>query len=398
MRIAVVGCGVGGLTAALLLVRQGKTVTLFERFESARPIGSGLMLQPTGLAVLRSLGLEDEALGCGHKIERLVGTSAGKSVLDVHYRKLGDGNLFGLGIHRSALFHMLFKAAQSASIDIQTDHQINGSVIKGKARHLVLADGSLSEGFDLVVDASGARSGLTEEVGQTLAYGALWATLDWPEGDAFDRAALQQRYRAARKMAGIMPTGLLPGCETQKATFFWSLKETDFAAWQAAGLDVWKAEVAELWPELAPFLAQITDPDQLTFAHYAHKTIREPVHERMIHIGDAWHCASPQLGQGANMAMLDAYALSIALASHSHVDIALSEAIRLRTFHVQLYQLLTGILTPVYQSDNRIIPWVRDRLIGPISKIWPVGKIQAALVSGLFGFPLQGLRLKERVH
>jgi salicylate hydroxylase len=396
MQIAVVGCGVGGLTAALLLSRQGHTVALFERFDSARPIGSGLMLQPTGMAVLRALGLERDVIRYGARIERLHGTSAGTAVLDVHYKTLGNDNFFGLGIHRSALFHVLFGTAKLAAIDIRTDHSIRGSVVRGDARYLVLADGSISKGFDLVVDASGACSCLTAETGQNLAYGALWATLDWPDGEGFDRAALQQRYQAARKMAGIMPTGTLPGCEAPKATFFWSLKETEFEAWRAAGMAVWKAEATDLWPELAPFLAQITDPAQLTFAHYAHKTIRKPVQERMIHIGDAWHCASPQLGQGANMAMLDAFALSVALADGAHLDIALSEAVRLRTVHVHLYQLLTGILTPVYQSDSHIIPWVRDRLIGPISKIWPVGKIQAALVSGLFGLPLQGLGLKER--
>ena len=57
--IAIAGCGPAGLAAALLLHRQGHRVTLFERFEEPRPIGSGLMIQPSGLAVLDALGLED---------------------------------------------------------------------------------------------------------------------------------------------------------------------------------------------------------------------------------------------------------------------------------------------------------------------------------------------------
>lgn len=47
--IAIAGCGPCGLAAALLLHRAGHHVTLFERFDTPRPIGSGLMLQPTGL-------------------------------------------------------------------------------------------------------------------------------------------------------------------------------------------------------------------------------------------------------------------------------------------------------------------------------------------------------------
>lgn len=55
--IAIVGCGISGLAAALLLHRQGHRVTLYERLEALRPVGSGLMVQPTGLAVLAKLGL-----------------------------------------------------------------------------------------------------------------------------------------------------------------------------------------------------------------------------------------------------------------------------------------------------------------------------------------------------
>ena len=56
MDIAVVGAGPGGLSTALFLSRAGHRVTIFERFSTPHPVGSGLMLQPTGLAVLDALG------------------------------------------------------------------------------------------------------------------------------------------------------------------------------------------------------------------------------------------------------------------------------------------------------------------------------------------------------
>jgi 2-polyprenyl-6-methoxyphenol hydroxylase-like FAD-dependent oxidoreductase len=58
--IAVAGCGIAGLAAALLLHGRGHAVTLYERFGKPRPLGSGLMIQPTGLAVLEQLGLARE--------------------------------------------------------------------------------------------------------------------------------------------------------------------------------------------------------------------------------------------------------------------------------------------------------------------------------------------------
>ena len=41
-----------------MLVRDGHEVTMFERFEAPRPIGSGPMMQQTGQAALRTLGLD----------------------------------------------------------------------------------------------------------------------------------------------------------------------------------------------------------------------------------------------------------------------------------------------------------------------------------------------------
>jgi 2-polyprenyl-6-methoxyphenol hydroxylase-like FAD-dependent oxidoreductase len=195
-------------------------------------------------------------------------------------------------------------------------------------------------------------------------------------------------------MAGVLPLGT-GGGPSAKAAFFWSLKGRDLAAWHDAGLDVWKRDVLALWPECAPFLDQITAAEQLTFARYAHRSLANPAEERLIHIGDAWHSASPQLGQGANMALLDAWALATGLSRHEAIEPALSEAIALRRGHVRLYQWLTWLLTPVYQSDSRLLPFVRDRLVGPISKVWPATALQAAMVSGLIGNPLGTLGLDE---
>lgn len=49
-----------------------------------------------------------------------------------------------------------------------------------------------------------------------------------------------------------------------------------------------------------------------------------------------WHSASPQLGQGANMALLDALALALSLARNKTINAALAEAIALRRQHVRL--------------------------------------------------------------
>lgn len=393
LEIAVAGCGPCGLAAALLLHRLGHHVTLFERFETPQPIGSGLMLQPTGMAVLGKLGLLDAALARGARVDRLFGMAGKRVVLDVHYAALGRPGVFGIGIHRASLFAILHEAVLQLGIPIHSGRALAGSVRVGEKRALRFADGETSVPFDLVVDALGTRTPLAPPTGRALRYGALWASLDWPSGATFDPHSLAQRYERASKMAGVLPIGVPPGATTRKAAFFWSLRVDRLDAWRKGGLAPWKAEVAALWPDCAALLDQIVDPDQLTFARYAHRTLASPAEPGLVHIGDAWHSASPQLGQGANMALLDAWALAQGLSQGGGIDEGVRHGIRLRRRHVLTYQWLTALFTPVYQSDSRLLPLIRDRVVGPLSTLWPATAIQASMVSGLVGNPLAPLGL-----
>ena len=56
-RIAIVGAGIGGLSAALALARAGFDVTIFERAEAVASFGAGVQLSPNATAVLARLGL-----------------------------------------------------------------------------------------------------------------------------------------------------------------------------------------------------------------------------------------------------------------------------------------------------------------------------------------------------
>jgi 2-polyprenyl-6-methoxyphenol hydroxylase-like FAD-dependent oxidoreductase len=400
--IAVAGCGPCGLAAALLLARQGHAVTLFERFDTPRAIGSGLMIQPTGLAVLRQLGLETRIRSEGAVIRRLHGVAGRRVVLDVRYdslreNRLGGAALHGIGLHRASLFGALHDAVRAYGVELRTGHTVTGSRLAPEGRVLTFADGTCSEPFGLVVDALGTRTPLAPPTGQNLRYGALWASLDWAEGAGLDPQSLTQRYRRSSTMAGIMPmgpgSGGPNGTGKQRAAFFWSLRADRLQEWKAAGLGAWKERVRALWPELEPYLGQIVDPEQLTFARYAHRTLSRAAEPGLVHIGDAWHSASPQLGQGANMALLDAWALAHGIATTGDLAAGVAAAIAMRRRHVALYQALTWLFTPVYQSDSRLLPLLRDWLVGPISRMRPTNAMQAVLVAGLAGRPLQSIGL-----
>lgn len=395
LSIAVAGAGIGGLAAATLLARQGHRVSVFDQFEAASPVGSGLMLQETGLVILAELGLREKAEALGAPVLRLWGISSetGRAVLDVRYAALRPG-LRGIGIQRAALFNVLHQVAIASGAVLITGVRINGA--DPQTGILTDATGAAYGPFDLVVDALGVRSPLSSAPAKELPYGALWATLPWPEGGPFDPTALEQRYEAASKMAGVMPSGRASDGAGQSLTYFWSIRGDAHAAFRAAPLAQWKDAARALWPETEGLVDQITDHDQLTFARYRHRTHWPAATGRLIHLGDSWHAASPQLGQGANMALLDAYALSRAVAAGGETEAIAAMYIRQRAAHVRLFQLMTWAFTPVYQSDSRVLPLLRDWLAAPLSKLWPAPPLLAALVSGALGSPLKKLGLNAR--
>ncbi|MEM6475281.1 MAG: NAD(P)/FAD-dependent oxidoreductase [Pseudomonadota bacterium] len=392
--IAIAGCGPAGLAAALLLEAQGHRVTIFDRFDEPGPVGSGLMIQPTGLAVLERLGLADAIVERGARIDALKGLEEhGKTVLDAPYSKLGIEGAFGIGIHRASLFDVLYEAARARRITIETGRAVRGSTLDAQGRRLIFDDGSRSASFDLVVDASGWQTVFDTEPGGVLEFGALWASLPVRPDDPFAANLLEQRYRRAAQMVGVLPIGARSGGVGQEVAFFWSLRREDYPAWLETPLDEWKDEVLALWPDTGVLLDRIEKHEDLTFARYAHRTIDRPVSERMITIGDAWHSASPQLGQGANMALLDAWSLARGLEGGRTLNEKLRLAVSWRRDHIWLYQWVTALFTPLYQSSKSWHPAVRDHLLAPLSKVWPASAIQAQLMSGLFGFPLAPLGL-----
>jgi 2-polyprenyl-6-methoxyphenol hydroxylase-like FAD-dependent oxidoreductase len=389
MDIAIAGAGIAGLAAASLLRRHGHGVVLYDQLDKPTPIGSGLIIQPTGQAVLSALGLGEALARRGARIDRLFGRAArsGRIALDVGF----GGGAYGIGVHRAALFELLFSEALDAGAEFEPAHEVVG-VQAGEKTTLEFSDGRRSPGFDLIVDALGLRSPLVERENPYLDYGALWANIPLTEDMALTPNTLEQRYEGARKTAGVMPIGSIVDGQPL-AAFFWSLRRDRFALWQADGLDAWKEEVLALWPALEAHLAVIQNPEQLVFARYAHHTTQNPVERRLVHVGDSWHAASPQLGQGANMALLDAYALAKSLDQTTDIDAALGAYKMLRQRHIWLYQTISQLFTPFYQSDSRLLPWLRDCIATPVSQLPPVAAVLSSMVAGTLGAPLQRLGL-----
>ena len=128
-------------------------------------------------------------------------------------------------------------------------------------------------------------------------------------------------------------------------------------------------------------------------ARYTHGALKRPYDDGIAYIGDAAHRASPQLGQGANMALLDARALQLAL-RHATGEEALRQYAGARRWHVKLYQALSASFTPQYQSDSTLLPVIRDNILAPLSQTWPMPAILTKLVCGDLVPPMPSLTPK----
>lgn len=389
MRCAVIGCGVGGIAAALALARRGHEVALFEAFDTPRPLGSGLLLQPSGLRALEALGLAETVLASGAPIYGVDGRNArGRPVLAMRYDDWREG-AFGLGIHRAALFDALYQSLTGGGVALRTGVRITG-VREPERPVLIDAEGQTHGPFDMAVCADGHGSALRQVVrpnarARPYRWGAVFANVR-DDAQRFP-GLLHQRYEHAQVMMGVLPIGRGPAGETDLCALFWSLPVSDHDTFLAGDLAAWRRRATLLWPEAGGLIDQITGADAFSRAAYRDVQAGRWSEGGLILIGDAAHGASPQLGQGANLALIDAVELAARLdETHAPVPQRLRRIQAIRRRQTSAYQLISRWLTPLFQSDGRLGPWFRDQIFGPLSQ-WPgVRRMGALVLTGALRF------------
>jgi 2-polyprenyl-6-methoxyphenol hydroxylase-like FAD-dependent oxidoreductase len=366
--VAIVGTGIAGLAAASFLAEQGHNVIVYDKFEKPTPVGSGFLLQPeTGLNVLTKLGLREHIIQSGRKIENLYGYDFDKQspVVNIRYADVNP-EYFGVGIHRADVFDALYKKAKSYNNVLF----VNGANVTSAYDHwhgaaLHIADTRRTTCYDLVIDASGQNSTLRKNhvavsKNRPCRYGALWGNVNVKE-TLFNNKLLEQRYKSTQKMVGILPLGS-GNQDVPRAAFFWSLRCSDYTQWRDQKLNVWKQEVKSIWPQTGYILDQFTSHDDLTLATYRDVALRRfhSYRSRIAYIGDAAHSTSPQLGQGANLGLMDAWVLSESLKNGCDIPTAIQAYSAARLRHNYFYQMASRIATPFFQSDYAILSAFRS--------------------------------------
>jgi 2-polyprenyl-6-methoxyphenol hydroxylase-like FAD-dependent oxidoreductase len=102
----------------------------------------------------------------------------------------------------------------------------------------------------------------------------------------------------------------------------------------------------------------------------------------VVAIGDAAHATTPHLGQGANLALLDAEALAEALDLDAPLDVRLAAYARQRTWQNRRYSLLSRGLSPFFQSDQTWLGMPRDLALPLMTAVPPVRALMERVLAG----------------
>lgn len=299
--VHIAGGGIAGLVASIVFARRGWQVSLHERSPALRANGNGFPIFENGLRVLEALGLGDRIESAGHRLERWrIYRSSGELASEYEPFAATGGRI--VMFHRQALVDLLVEAALASGVSLLAGSRVTGAEAEGV---LILDDGRRLEA-DLIVGADGIRSAVRRAVWGELPLGqhrkgALRLLIpieagDFPDGST--RLAREFNDPSGRRI------GLLPCSPTLMYMILVNLLSDPEAGRQPVDVELW----SETFPMLRRYIERVGDKGHYDVYH----SIKPPSWHsgRCALIGDAAHGMTPALGQGANTAMMTAYALA----------------------------------------------------------------------------------------
>ena len=311
VKVAIVGAGIGGLTAAAALRRRGIDVEVYEQAPELGEVGAGVALASNGWSLLERLGLTTELESIGSDLSNGYQQLREDGSLISTMRPPGPPGVARIvGVHRADLIEILRGVVPDPII--HTGHRLTGLAQDGTGVDLWFENGAKRRA-DVVIGADGIHSVVRSELGHvdhplpsgTAAYRALvpvTSTDDWEWGTSKiwigpGRHFLVYPVRHDRLLNVVAVVPALGG-------------ERD--SWSAPG------DPRELANEFAgwdPVVQDLISRVEHTFLWglFDRAALSSWTEGRIALLGDSAHAMLPHLGQGANQTIEDGFALAAAL-------------------------------------------------------------------------------------
>jgi salicylate hydroxylase len=329
MRIAIVGAGIGGLTAALALRRADHEVHVYEQARVLREVGAGVAISPNAVRVLHHIGLADA-------LARVAVAPISMDSRDWH-----SGDLLGrvpLGeaaverwgapfyhLHRADLHDALRAALGDAHLTLGA--RCTSVAERDGAVEIRFADGREAVA-DVVVGADGVHSVVRDYVAGP--DRAVWSRqVSWrglapaSAGEALDLERRHHSFWGPHKqfVAFFVSSGRFVNWVGNTQS------EEDWLAesWSARGeRDEVLALFADWHPQVRGLIAATESVYQ--WALFDRPPLSSWTRGRVTLLGDAAHPMLPYMAQGASQSIEDACALARCLTVHRHAPAAGIEA------------------------------------------------------------------------
>lgn len=317
-RVAIIGAGPGGLSAAIAFHRAGHEVRLFERQPEVKPLGGAVLLSLPVLSILRNYGVDIDNLGAFAITEFRDWQGRLRARLPFNSRAEAKAGLPGwhYGMLRSAAFARMLKVLPPAII--HANHRFTHFDERADGVTVHFADGQHWDA-DLLVGADGIRSEVAKQVfgDPKLFHCGIQVWLAWCHCDGVPRDVGYISH------SPTVQASYFPILHEGKPGFEWWIVEP----WNEG--QVFQGDVKshlmkhlEGWVDPLPRLAAATDFERNVFRWdiYNRPPLSSWSRGRVSFVGDAVHPVSPYAAYGMGMAIEDGFWLSKSLANADLAD------------------------------------------------------------------------------
>jgi len=320
--ITILGAGIGGLTSAIAMARLGSDVTIFERAQKNQNTGAGIQISPNGFGVMRALGLKEALVSQGNVLEYINVQNYKKPSFSarVDLINVTHGNVNPhIVIHRFDLINILMKTALKLGVKIIFNKQAMDITDAGSSLRIKFTDETF-HGCQILVGADGIHSltrkviGCAEEPKFTgkVAWRALIESKFIPLNDIPNEATI--RFGPNRHIV----TYPIRGGKLINLVAVEKREEWTAEGWDQPDNRANLEKSFQHWPTDVRKLLSVAENIKL-WGLFVHELPKKWHSNMAVLIGDACHPMVPFLGQGANMAIEDAWVLAEELDNSNNV-------------------------------------------------------------------------------
>ncbi len=314
--IAIVGAGIGGVTAAAALRQAGLETIVYEQAPELAEVGAGLTVTPNATRALEGLGLGAQMASLADATPH-VGALDSRTGERVDYTPRGAAvylERYGAvtrHVHRADVHSALLQAWDPAPDALQTGHMLTAAVQRSDGIELSFANGNTAR-CDVLIGADGIKSAVRDtlfptEPPQFTGYVAWRGLVPREHAPNVQFDPHFASYASDGKMFGRYPVrhGEL-------------INYVAMAKRDAAGEESWteRDDVANVVAEFTGWHKDVTDivsgtPPEGCFRWSLHsrRALQSWVAGRTTLLGDAAHPMTPFLGMGAALAIEDGVVL-----------------------------------------------------------------------------------------